>query len=113
MPELLLFALLLGLSLLWWDSAQARERAVDAARAACRRNAVQFLDQSVSLRRLRPKRDHDGRLRLARLYTFEFSPDGLRRCPGFVVSLGTRISELHLDPDTDAGSIEQPGSGGS
>ena len=33
---------------LWLDSLRARERAVQAGRAACRRYELQFLDDSVS-----------------------------------------------------------------
>ena len=37
---------------LWIDSLRARERAVEAGRSACKRYALQFLDDTVSFARL-------------------------------------------------------------
>jgi hypothetical protein len=104
MPELFAFALLLAAAWFWWDSTRAREAAVLAATRACARASVQFLDGSVVLRRLRLARDRRGQLRLARLYTFDFSPDGSRRRPGYVVMLGDVVRDLYLDLDADEAS---------
>ena len=60
----------------WIDSLRARERAVEAGRSACKRYALQFLDDTVSFSRLRLGRDDEGQLKLARTYTFEFSDTG-------------------------------------
>lgn len=104
MPDLIAFALLLAALWFWWDSSRARECAVMAAARACGRDGVQFLDQSVAMRRLRLARDGRGRMRIARLYTFDFSPDGSQRRPGFVVVMAGRVRELQLDHETDANS---------
>jgi hypothetical protein len=83
---------------LWIDSLRARERAVDAGRAACRRYDLQFLDDTVAFTRLRLARDDEGRLRIARTYTFEFSDTGNNRRHGAIVMLGARVQDLQMEP---------------
>jgi hypothetical protein len=59
---------------------------------------LQLLDESVGLRALWLKRDTDGRIRLWRRYTFEFSSTGEDRYSGKVITLGKKVTDLHLDP---------------
>jgi hypothetical protein len=87
-----------GAVFLWIDSLRARERAVAAGRAACRRYDLQFLDDTVSFARLRLARDEEGQLRIARTYTFEFSDTGNNRRHGAVMMLGARVQDLQLEP---------------
>jgi hypothetical protein len=84
--------------LLWIDSLKARERAVRAGRSACERYELQFLDDTVSFARMRLARNHDGQLRIARTYTFEFSDTGNNRRHGAVMMLGDQVQDLHLEP---------------
>ncbi len=84
--------------LAWVDSLRARERAVAAGRAACERYGLQFLDDTVSFTRLRLARDDEGRLKLRRTYTFEFSDDGNSRHLGAIVTLGAEVLDLQLEP---------------
>jgi hypothetical protein len=84
--------------LLWVDSLRARERAIQAGRSACERYALQFLDDTVSFARLRLARDEEGRLRIARTYTFEFSETGNNRRNGAIVMLGQDPKDIHLEP---------------
>ena len=83
---------------LWLDSLRARERAVQAGRAACARYELQFLDDTVSFARLRLERDDEGQLKLARTYTFEFSDTGNNRRQGAIVMLGGAVRDLQLEP---------------
>ena len=83
---------------LWLDSLRARERAVQLGRAACQRYALQFLDDTVSFTRIRLGRDQDGRLKIARTYTFEFSDTGNNRRHGAIVMLGGELQDLQLEP---------------
>src|SRR6185503_515396 len=83
---------------LWLDSLRARERAVQAGRAACKRYELQFLDDTVSFTRIRRRRDDYGQLRIARTYTFEFSDTGNNRRHGAIVMLGAELQDLHLEP---------------
>ncbi|MDT8449899.1 MAG: DUF3301 domain-containing protein, partial [Wenzhouxiangellaceae bacterium] len=89
--------LVLAAILLWWHSTvRALDRARDAARALCRRRGWQLLDQTVSLRAVRPRRGDKG-LCLERSYRFEFSADGETRQPGGVLMAGGRILRVWAD----------------
>lgn len=96
-------AALLGLGLVVLfalDSLRARERAVRAGREACRRYELQFLDDTVSFARLRFARDEEGRLKLLRTYTFEFTETGNTRRHGAIVMLGQQLLDVQLEPYT-------------
>ncbi len=91
---------LAGFVVLVLDSLRARERAVRAGRDACRRYELQFLDDTVSFARLRLARDDDGRLKLVRTYTFEFTETGNTRRQGAIVMLGQELREVQFEPYT-------------
>lgn len=84
--------------LFWTDSLRARERALAAGRRACERYGVQLLDETVQFARLRLARDGEGRLRLQRTYTFEFSDTGDNRRHGAIVMLGGELGDVRLEP---------------
>lgn len=96
MTELILLTLFIALAWLWWDSMQAREAAVAAARAACDAEGLQFLDDTVGISSLKPGRNADGRVLLQRAYDFEFSDNGDNRIRGSVVTLGRRVILLNV-----------------
>ena len=98
MAEATALLLLVGAALLWADSLRARERAVRAGRNACSRYSLQFLDDTVSFARMRLARDGDGRVKIARTYTFEFSDTGNNRRDGSIVMLGGELQDLQLEP---------------
>lgn len=85
-------------ALFWLDSLRARERAVSAGRAACKRYGVQFLDDTVAFASLRFGRDEEGRLKPRRTYVFEFSDTGNNRRHGAIVMLGAEIQDVQLEP---------------
>ena len=90
--------LIVGGILFWIDTLKARERALAAGRGACERNQVQLLDETVQFSGLRLARDDDGRLRLRRTYTFEFSDTGNNRRHGAIVMLGGELQDMQLEP---------------
>lgn len=96
---LAIIVIILG-ALLWADSLRARERAVRAGRDACKRYELQFLDDTVSFARLRLARDDEGRLKLSRTYTFEFTETGNTRRHGAIVMLGQDLRDIQLEPYT-------------
>jgi hypothetical protein len=96
--EAVAILLLAAAAWLWIDSLRARERAVRAGRSACERHGLQFLDDTVAIARLRLARDEDGRLRIARTYTFEFSDTGDNRRQGAIQMRGAQIEELRMEP---------------
>ena len=81
---------------LWLDSLGAREVGIRAAQAACAEEGLQFLDETVAIRSLKPARDDEGRLRLRRVYAFEYSDTGDNRRNGSVVLLGHRVLVLNV-----------------
>lgn len=98
MWEALAILLLLAAVFAWVDGMRARERAVDAGRAACDRYGLQLLDDTVAFARLRLVRDDEGRLRVKRTYTFEFSDTGNNRRHGSIATLGGELADLRLEP---------------
>ena len=101
MAESAILAILLTLVILLWSgSMRAREVAQRTARAACGRNDVQFLDETVALAEWGLARDTLGQMRMRRLYRFEFSIGGTERHGGTVRMLGLRVLGIALDlPD--------------
>src|SRR5262245_61817151 len=82
----------------WIDSLRARERALAAGRAACERNGLQLLDETVAGSSLRLARDDAGSVRFRRVFVFEFSDNGNNRRRGSVVVLGAEVQDLYIEP---------------
>lgn len=80
----------------WWFGARAREHAVEHARHACRRNRVQFLDQSVALERIAPARATGGALCLKRTFVFEFTDHDAHRDRARVFMQGPSLVRVHF-----------------
>ncbi|WP_300452664.1 DUF3301 domain-containing protein [Accumulibacter sp.] len=95
METLSLLALLAGVWF-WLDSFKARDAAIRVASSACDAERLLLLDDTVALGSLRPQRDEQGRLRLRRVYHFEYSDTGDNRRNGYVTLLGNELSMLHL-----------------
>ena len=87
----------------WFDGMRTREIAVAAGRHACNAAHVQFLDDSVSLVKIRLGRDEQQQLHLTRLYRFEFSNTGDNRRPGQVHMMGQHTKWVNLDGEWQAG----------
>ena len=83
-----------------WDSLKAREAANAAMRAACRAEGLLFLDDTVALESIRPIRNEDGRLKVRRIFSFEYSDTGHNRRKGSVEMVGATMSALDLGPRT-------------
>lgn len=92
------FSGILGIILIiwfWLDSARAREFAIVICAQACDHRNVQFLDQTVALRRLGLNWTANG-IRLRRTYRFDFSEEGLARHSGHIVMVGMQLLEFSL-----------------
>ncbi len=87
---------LVGLAWFWLDSLRARDAAVQAAREACIAEGLMLLDDTVAIARIRPARDGEGRVRLQRVYDFEYSDSGNNRLRGSVVLLGRTVVMLNV-----------------
>lgn len=90
---LILVVVLIGYA--WWETIGAKRQARAAARRACVRATVRFLDE-LALARIRLRRSPGGRVRLWRQYTFEFCIDGDVRFPGRIDLLGRRVTRIEL-----------------
>jgi hypothetical protein len=84
LDDLILIALLLGAYLYWSNGQQAKEIALQAVGAYCRKLELQMLDESVALRGIRLRRAEAGKIRLQRIFLFEFSSTGNERYNGVV-----------------------------
>jgi len=95
----LLTLMLLGVAVLWFwqDSLGARESANAAAKEACTRLGLQFLDGTVAFARLAFVRV-DGSLQLRRTYVFDYTATSIERRQGFVLLTGRRVESIGYAP---------------
>ena len=100
--------LLLTLSALavwfWLDSARAREIATERARVECKRRGLLFLDDTVSLRRVRIRTTPHG-LRFRRQFDFDFNDGTEARYRGGVTVLGAQVIDFDLGGWRDTGQV--------
>ena len=96
MPEFLSVLLLAALGWFLWDSLKAREAANAAIRPACQAEQLLFLDDTVALESVWPMRDSEGRMRLRRIYRFEFSDTGDNRRKGSITLLGSAVHAIDV-----------------
>lgn len=88
-----------------WGMLKARETANGAMRAACADRGLLFLDDTVSLRSVRPARDDEGHLRLQRSYRFQYSDTGHNRRDGSITLLADAVVALNLGTDASPGAM--------
>jgi hypothetical protein len=95
----LLTVILLATAVVWFwqDSLAARENANVAAKEACTRLGLQFLDGTVAFARLAFVRV-DGRLTLRRTYVFDYTATSIERRQGFVLLTGHRVESVGYAP---------------
>ncbi len=98
LDDLILIALLLAVTLYWFNGQQAKEVALKAVRVHCLNLDVQMLDEYVALSSIRLKRDHTGKMRLWRTFLFEFSSTGDERYNGICMMQGRRVESIQMEP---------------
>jgi hypothetical protein len=87
---------LAGAYKVWQISLDAREAANRIAKDTCSRAVVQFLDGTVAFAGFSLTRNSDGKRRLLRTYTFDYTSDGFERAQGFIVLAGGRLEAVGL-----------------
>lgn len=97
MQELLLIAFIIFMFWFWKGSMATREIALAVAKRACADMDVQFLDDTVSIEKLKLCRNQRGTMALCRLYTFEFSQSGEARYLGRIYMNSLNINDVILD----------------
>lgn len=85
---------------LFWQQLKASEEAERVARRFCQQHEALFLDDTVQCRKLRLRRDQNGRWRVYRLYLFEYASDWVERGYGVAIFVGDRVQQIHF-VDTD------------
>ena len=105
MSGILIILFLAALAWFWLDSTRARELAVGICQQASERYGVQFLDESVALKRLGIRWPNEG-IRIRRVYSFDFSRDGVERITGDLALIGINLE--YLDFDFSIIDVEKP-----
>jgi len=82
----------------WYDSMRARERALATAGAACARDGLQFLDETVECVATRPARD-----RPAHAPAAEEPPDS--ELPGWTHTYSGKVRDLYLPSAGSAAAL--------
>ena len=107
--SLVLLIALASAAMLSWNNWRAREHAERLARDTCKRMGLQFLDDSVGMKKWRIVRDADPRTGLRkwairRVFQFEFSRQGADRWPAELTLLSGRLLgvEFNLISDNPA-----------
>jgi len=98
LTDLFLIVLLSIPVILVWKNAGLRDRVLALAKQQCERQQVQLLDDTISLTKVRLKRNKHGQLVLHRYYQFEFTATGERRHRGQLTMLGIRLEDFQLEP---------------
>lgn len=97
MPTLLNLLLFGALIWFWLDSARARELAVGICGESCQHEGLQFLDQTVVLKRLGLRWTAQG-VRLRRTFQFDYSEQEDERRSGQIVLVGIQLEVLRFEP---------------
>lgn len=94
---LFLILILAAIAWYWWSTMQSKELAKQAGKQACSQYDVQFLDETVEMKKIWLRRNRQGRLEFCRLFFFEFATDGEKRYQGRIVVLGRQVSDVEMD----------------
>lgn len=96
MSGFLIIIVLAAVAWFWLDSSRARELAIGICKRASEKYGVQFLDESVELKRLGLRWPSEG-IRIRRVYQFEFSRDGMQRVTGSLALVGINLEFFDLE----------------
>lgn len=96
--ELSIIILLITALFYWFDSIRAKENATQHAKNACKKVLIEFLDDTVLIKKVRLRRNTDGQLSIYREYEFEFSSTGEFRYKGQVRLLGKYLLDVEMEP---------------
>lgn len=96
LTEVFIIFCISGLLYYGLQAMRIKELARLAGKRACTDAEVLFLDDSVEQVRIGLSRDDYGRLKILRMYKFEYSQDGDSRRSGVLIMLGQRVVELIL-----------------
>ncbi len=81
---------------IWSSGSKSKEIAINLAKKHCKKNNVQFLDDTVNQARIGVRWGERG-LYFRRMFYFDFSMSGIGRRTGWIILQGTRIEGIDLD----------------
>ena len=90
--------ILISIFLYWLDSIRAKEIAISHSRDACKKVLLEFLDETVVIKKVRLRRNSLGRLMFYREYQFEFTSTGEYRYKGLIKLLGNTLLDIEMEP---------------
>lgn len=96
--DILLLAFLLSILFYWLDGIRAKELATKHAKEACKKVLLEFLDETVLIKKVRLRRNTHGQISIYREYEFEFSSTGEFRYKGQVRLLGQYLIDVEMEP---------------
>ena len=96
--ELSILILLIASLLYWFDSIRAKENATKHAKHACKKVLLEFLDDTVLMKKVRLRRNTHGQMSIYREYEFEFSSTGEFRYKGQIRLLGQHLLDVEMEP---------------
>ncbi len=82
----------------WLDSIRAKEIATANAKQSCKKVLLEFLDDTVLIKKVRLRRNTHGQMSIYREYEFEFSSTGEFRYKGQVRLLGKYLIDIEMEP---------------
>lgn len=82
----------------WLDSIRSKEIATMHAKVSCKNVLLEFLDDTVLIKKVRLRRNTKGHLSLYREYEFEFSSTGDYRYKGQVRLLSNNLIDIKMEP---------------
>lgn len=98
LSDIFLVTTVVIIAALFWRSHGIRERALVYTRKYCQREQVEFLDDTVGLEKITLQRDSHDRLRITRIYRFEFTVTGGERYQGHTLVMGGVVHRVDLPP---------------
>jgi len=96
--DLTIIIILISSLLYWLDSIRAKENATTYAKNACKKVLLEFLDDTVLIKKVRLRRNTQGQMSIYREYEFEFSSTGEFRYKGQIRLLGKYLVDVEMEP---------------
>jgi hypothetical protein len=96
--DFIILLILTGAIFYWLDSIRAKEIATEHGAAECKKVLLEFLDETVVIKKVRLRRGTRGQLAIYREYQFEFSSTGEYRYKGVVRLLGKYLIDIEMEP---------------
>ena len=97
LTELIIIMCLTLLIWFWLDSMKINETARIIGAKICRKNNVQFLDETVHLSSMKLTKNKYGQFKLFRKYKFEFTNSEYHRYGGELTLAGRILQSSHMD----------------